>query len=337
MNAAFLEKVNDPIQLKQVPQPIPKAGEVLVKLSFAALNHRDVWIWKGQYAGRKEQLILGSDGAGVVAATGEGLEDWVGKPVLIYPGMDWGTDPAVQSADFTILGNPADGTLAEYVKVPAGHLFELPAHLTMEEGAAIPLSGLTAYRACFTRGAMKKTDKVLITGIGGGTVLFALQFALALGAEVYVTSSSEDKIAKALALGASGGALYTRPGWVEQIGQASGGIDLVIDSAAGPDFGRLPRLMNPGGRIVNFGQTAGAIGEIPARYLFWKQLSILGTTMGNRDDFRQMLEFYATHQLKPLIDRSFPLEQTEEAFRYMEAGKQFGKITIQVGDFGATS
>ncbi|HYH55600.1 MAG TPA: zinc-binding dehydrogenase, partial [Anseongella sp.] len=289
MKAAYIEAVNTPVVIRQLEKPVPGRGEVLVRVKFAALNHRDVWIRKGQYAGRKERLVPGSDGAGLVEAAGEGVPDsWTGKEVIIYPGMNWGDDPAAQSGEFKILGNPDDGTFAEYVRVPAANIFEKPPHLSMEEAAAIPLSGLTAYRACFTRGRMQGRDKVLITGIGGGTVLFAFQYALALGAEVYVTSGSEDKIRRAVSLGAKQGFLYTSAGWAEDIKRESGGIDLVIDSAAGPAFGMLPELMNPGGRIVNFGQTAGPIGDIPARHLFWKQLSILGSTMGTAADFKGM-------------------------------------------------
>lgn len=329
MKAAYIEQVHAPVIVKQVEKPLPAEGELLVKVKFAALNHRDVWIRKGLYSGRKEHLIPGSDGAGIVEAVGKNVSpDWQGKRVVIYPGMDWGDDPTAQSADFRILGNPDDGTFAEYVKVPAENVFEVPGHLNLEQAAAVPLSGLTAYRACFTRGGMKAADKVLITGIGGGTVLFAFQYAIAIGAEVFVTSGSAEKIDRAVSMGAKGGALYTSPGWADVIKERSGGIDLVIDSAGGDGFGELPGLMNPGGRIVNFGQTAGPIGSLPARYLFWKQLSILGSTMGSREDFTGMLEFYASHQLKPIIDRSFRLDETEQAFRRMEEGKQFGKITI---------
>lgn len=331
MKAAYIEKVHAPVVIKEVRRPVPGDRDVLVKMKFAALNHRDIWIRKSRYAGRKEHLLLGSDGAGIVEAAGRQVpEKLQGKEVLIYPGLDWGNDPAVQSAAFRILGNPDDGTFAEYVSVPAANVFEKPGHLSMEEAAAIPLSGLTAYRACFTRGRMRPGDKVLITGIGGGTVLFAFQFALALGAEVYVTSGSEEKIAKAVSLGACGGVLYTGEGWAEKLKQLSGGIDLVIDSAAGPGFGALPALMNPAGRIVNFGQTAGPIGELPARYLFWKQLDILGSTMGSPQDFGDMLRFYTTHRLKPVIDRVFPLEEAEQAFRRMEEGRQFGKIVLRI-------
>ncbi|QEC54264.1 zinc-binding dehydrogenase [Anseongella ginsenosidimutans] len=331
MKAAYIRKAGEPVTIQTVNKPVPGEQEMLIRVGFAALNHRDVWIQKGRYAGRREHLVLGSDGAGIVEATGKGVSSgWMGKKVIIYPGMNWGNDPAVQAAGFKILGNPDDGTFAEYVNVPAENVFEFPAHLSMQEAAAIPLSGLTAYRACFTRGGLKAGDKVLITGIGGGTVLFAFQYAAAAGAEVYVTSGSEEKIANAIAMGARGGALYTGPDWPEIIKKKSGGIDLVIDSAAGKDFGKLPELMNPGGRIVNFGQTAGAIEEIPARYLFWKQLSILGSTMGSPADFLSMLEFYTRHQLTPVIDRIFPLEEAEQAFRYMDEGKQFGKILLRM-------
>lgn len=331
MKAAYIEKAGQPLLIKSLKIPSPGDNEVLIRIEFAALNHRDLWILKGQYAGRKEQIIPGSDGAGIVMATGRNVSSyWQGKKVIIYPGIGWGSEPSVQSDTFHILGNPTDGTLAEYLIVPADNLFELPAHLSAKQGAAVPLSGLTAYRACFTRGGLKAEDTVLITGIGGGTVQFAFQFALAAGARVFVTSGSMQKLEQAVSMGAEGGALYTSPDWAETIKDAAGGIDLVIDSAAGAGFGKLPAIMNPGGRIVNFGQTAGAIGELPARYLFWKQLSILGTTMGSRDDFAAMLEFYSRHRLEPVIDKVFPLDEAAAAFRYMDEAKQFGKILVKV-------
>lgn len=331
MKAAYIAKAGAPVIMSEIEKPVPGAGEVLVRIKFAALNHRDLWIQKGLYAGRKENLVPGSDGAGIVEVSGNGVSpEWTGKEVIIDPGMGWGGNPGVQSPEFTILGNPDDGTFAEYVKVPLQNIHEKPAHLSLQEAAAIPLSGVTAYRACFTRGKMRASDKVLITGIGGGTVLFAFQYALALGAEVYVTSGSQEKIDRAVSMGAKRGFLYTNEDWAGEIKEQSGGIDLVIDSAAGPGFGKLPGLANPGGRIVNFGQTAGPIEEIPARYLFWKQLNILGSTMGSPDDFSAMLEFYSKQKLKPLIDRVFPLEETEQAFRYMDEGKQFGKIVLRV-------
>lgn len=331
MKAAYIAQAGSPIEVRQLEIPGPGKDEVLIKVEFAALNHRDLWILKGKYAGRKENIVPGSDGAGTVEAVGEGVSsDWVGKQVIIYPGLDWGPDPAVQSSDFHILGNPTNGTLAEYIAVPVDNVFALPDHLSLTEGAAIPLSGLTAYRACFTRGNLKTGENVLITGIGGGTVLFAFQFARALDARVYVTSGSQEKMERARSMGAVGGALYTAPYWAEEIAGKSGGIDLVIDSAAGKDFGMLAGLMNPGGRIVNFGQTAGPIGEIPARYLFWKQLSVLGTTMGNRDDFEGMLQFYSEKKLKPVIDQVFPLEEIQAAFDRMDQARQFGKIVVRI-------
>lgn len=331
MRAAWLEKIQEPVIIKEVDEPSPEANEVLIRVKYAAVNRRDVWIQKGQYSGRREKLILGSDGAGIVEAAGKSADpSWVGQEVVINPSLNWGADPGVQGPDFKILGNPDYGTFAGYVAVPADHVHPKPGHLGLDEAAAIPLAGLTAYRAVMVRGRLKENEKVLITGAGAGTASFALQLALAAGAEVYVTSGSDEKIKRAVELGAKAGFNYRQDDWSRQVKEASGGIDLAIDSAGGEGFGRLVEIANPGGRIVNFGQTAGSIREIATRHLFWKQLSILGTTMGTPQDFTDFLDFYSAHQLKPVIDVIFPLAETEQAFRRMEENKQFGKIVLKL-------
>src|ERR1035437_4965519 len=212
MRAIQLFAVNQ-IAVVEVPDPSPAPGEAVVAIRAGALNHRDVWIKLGQYAGLKWPCIPGSDGAGVVAAVGDGVDaEWVGREVIINPGLNWGASEHAQRSQFNILGLPCDGTLAEKVSVPAGQLTPKPAHLSWEEAAALPLAGLTAYRAIFPRAQLHAGERVLITGIGGGVALLALQFAVAHGAEVWVTSSSTDKISRAVALGARGGFDYTQPG-----------------------------------------------------------------------------------------------------------------------------
>src|SRR3954447_5072452 len=209
MKAIILRELGEPenLRLEDVPEPQPAAHEVLVRLKAAALNHRDVWIRKGLYAGIKLPVILGSDGAGEVAAAGAGVDaKLVGRKVVINPGLDWGDDERVQGPNFRILGLPDDGTYAELVRVPAGHVHPVPAGWSMEEAAALPLAGLTAYRAVVTRAEVKAGERVLVTGIGGGVSAFALQIAKSLGAKVYVTSGCDEKLARAAQLGADGGA-----------------------------------------------------------------------------------------------------------------------------------
>jgi zinc-binding alcohol dehydrogenase/oxidoreductase len=223
---------------------------------------------------------------------------------------------------------PADGTLAEYVKVDAGYLHPKPVYLTWEQAAAIPLGALTTYRALFTKGRAKKGDKVLVTGCGGGTGTFAVQFAVAAGCQVFVTSGSGEKLERARQLGASAGVNYKAQDWAEQLLQLSGGFDVIIDSALGDGFAKLPDLCRPGGRIVIFGGTAGNIPQLNGRKIFWRQLQILGTMMGNEDDFKGMLQLVNEHKIIPVIDEVFPLSKANEAVAKMAGHSQFGKIVL---------
>ena len=331
MQALVFEGISLPLQLREVPKPIAAAGEVLVQLKAAALNHRDVWIRKGQYAGIELPSILGSDGAGIVAEVGAGApESLLGREVIINPGMDWGGNPKAHAKEFKILGLPDSGTFAEYVAIPAANVTAKPAHLTWQQSAALPLAGLTAYRALFSRAAVQPGEKVLVTGIGGGVALFALQFALAAGAKVYVTSGSDEKIGRAVQLGATAGANYTQPDWAEQLKTQAGAFDVIIDSAAGDGFVKLVELADLGGRIVFFGGTKGVInGIVPAR-VFWKQLSVLGTTMGSAAEFAAMVAFVATHRIVPVTSKTFPLAQGNAALDYLEQSSQFGKIVLEI-------
>ena len=332
MQALVLDGINQPVQLREVPTPQPGPGEVQVHLRAAALNHRDVWIQKGQYAGLKFPVILGSDGAGTVTELGEGVEQGLrGQAVLINPGQNWGDKPAAQGHEFSILGLPHNGTFAEYVCVPARYVQPKPAHLSFEQAAALPLGGVTAYRAVFTRAALQAGERVLINGIGGGVALLALQMAVAAGAEVWVTSGAEEKIEKAVALGAKGGISYKTEKWPASLSkQAGGGFDVLVDSAGGPGFGDLLDAAAPGGRIVFYGATNGDVPDLAARKVFWKQLSLLGSTMGTEQDFTAMVRFFEQHQLVPVVDQTFPLAEGETALRRMEESLQFGKLVLSI-------
>lgn len=328
MKAAVLTAVNH-LELEERPRPTAGPGEVVIHLKAAALNHRDVWIKSGQYAGLKYPLIPGSDGAGVVVDVGGGVDaTWMDREVIINPGFDWGHDPRAQEPRFTILGLPKDGTFAEYIHVPVAQIAPKPTHLSWEEAAALPLAGVTAYRALFTRGQLKAHERVLITGIGAGTALMALQFAAAAGAVPCVTSSSPRKLELAHQLGARAGTLYIEPGWANDFGKHHGPFDLVIDSAAGTGFGDLIDLCATGGRIVFFGATRGNPPELPTRKVFWRQISLLGTTMGSPADFSAMVEFVKTHAIKPIVSEVFPLAQAAAAFDRLEKGEQTGKLVL---------
>jgi NADPH:quinone reductase-like Zn-dependent oxidoreductase len=329
MRAIRIEAIGK-LVAEEVPDPVPQAGEALVALKAAALNHRDVWIKKGQYAGLKFPCIPGSDGAGIVTVVGPGADpSWVGREVVINPGSGWGPSESAQGSAFAILGLPRDGTLADKIAVPADQLSPKPPYMSWEEAAALPLSGLTAWRALVSRARLRKGERVLVTGIGGGGALFALQFAVASGNEAWVTSSSDDKIARAVKLGASGGFRYDSDGWAAQAVKAPGPFDVIIDSAGGAGFANLIDAAAAGGRIAFFGATRGNAPEMVLRKIFWKQLSILGTSMGSAADWRAMTDFVLHHTLRPVISDVFPFERAVEAFELMERGGQFGKIVVR--------
>ena len=317
------------IQLLELPQPVCGLGEVLIRIKAAALNHRDEWCRKGLYPNLKDGVILGSDGAGIVVEVGAGVDpSLIGEEALINPAKNWGINEKAQSKEFEILGMPSQGTLAEFITVPADRIHPKPNQLSWEEAAALPLAGLTAYRALVVKGQVQAGDQVLVTGIGGGVAQFVAQFALALGAKVFVSSSAPEKISQAIAQGASAGFNYTDANWSTQALQQTGGIDLVIDGAAGDTLTHLMDVCNPGARLVFYGATRGNPGQLEARKLFWNQLQLIGTTMGSDADFLQMLQLVKKHQLKPILDQVFPLEQAVEAFDRMKEGRQFGKIVL---------
>ncbi len=316
MKALTIEKVGSPVRLTEVDMPVKREGHSIVKLKASALNHRDVWITKGMYPGIKEGAILGSDGVGVLD----------GRNVILNPGLRWGENEAVQADDFEVLGMPVDGTFAEYISIPNEYIYDQPEHLSIEQAAALPLAGLTAYRVLMSRCQTKSTDKVLVTGTGGGVALFAVQFAVALGCDVYVTSRSEEKIAKAVALGAKGGYNYKDETWYKEV---ETNFDVIIDSAGGASFQHLIKICKPGARIGFYGATLGKYQNLNPQLLFWRQISILGSTMGSDQDFRNMLAFVDNHKIKPIVDSVFSLEEGSRAFERMEAGTQFGKIVLK--------
>jgi zinc-binding alcohol dehydrogenase/oxidoreductase len=329
MKAIVLEAADKPVVFKEVDKPALKPGEVLVKIKAAALNRRDYWITIGKYAGIKYPTILGSDGAGVVAEAGsEAEKHLIGHEVIINPGYGWGDNANYQADSFKILGLPDDGTFAEYVKVQATHVHPKPPHLTWEQAAAVPLAALTAYRALFVKGKAAKGDKVLITGIGSGTGTIALQLAVAAGCQVFVTSGTGEKIERAKHLGAAAGVNYKAQDWAEQLEHLAGGFDVIIDSALGEGFAKLPDICNPGGRIVIFGGTAGNIPALNGRKIFWRQLQVIGTMMGSPDDFKAMLDFLNEHKIVPVVDEVFALADAAKAIHKMENFSQFGKIVL---------
>ena len=332
MRAVVLHEVGKPanVRVEEVPTPHPAAGEVRVKLEASALNRRDVWITVGAYPRIKLPSISGSDGAGVIEAVGEGLDSgMVGREVVIYPARDWGDDPRCGGSKFRVLGMPDQGTFAEFICVPAHDAVAKPAHLSWVQAAAFPLAGLTAWRALVTHGEVQKGQKVLVTGIGGGAATFALLWAKFHGAEVYVTSSSEEKLASARGLGAKGGVNYQTAGWDKAIREMSGGIDIVIDSAGGTGVNQALNTLNNGGRFVFFGATLGNPPEgLDMAKLFFRQIRIQGTTMGRPEEFAAMVEFINRHRIEPVVDQTFKLEDAAVAYQRMYASEQMGKLVL---------
>lgn len=320
MKALVIEEIGAPLHFRDWDDPEPGEEEVIVVLKAAALNHRDLFITQGLYPGIKTPGILGSDGAGLLD----------GREVVLAPGKNWGADVRVQSAGYEILGMPGLGTFAGKIAIPHTAVYPKPGHLSMTEAAALPLAGLTAYRALFTQGAFQKGQKVLITGGGGGVALFCLQFAVAGGGEVWVTSGDDDKIARCKGFGAQGGANYRESDWHKGMLKAAGEFDLIIDGAGGPGFGNLLRLAKPAGRISVYGGTKGMVPNFSPQLLFWKQLTICGSTMGNDTEFADMLQLVATHRIVPVIDQVFALSEGNEALMRMHQGAQFGKIVLSI-------
>jgi zinc-binding alcohol dehydrogenase/oxidoreductase len=332
MKAARLHEIGGPRNLRvdDIPVPQPGHGEALVKVRAAALNHRDVFITQGRYPGIALPVTLGSDGAGTVQALGAGVTGLeLGDEVVIDPMLDWGDDERVWDPQRSnLLGMPRPGTFAGYVSVPAANIYPKPAALAMEEAAAIPLAGLTAYRATFTRGALKPGETVLVTGVGGGVQTFVLLFAKHIGARAIVTSGSDEKLERAKGLGADLALNYkTTPDWHKQL-RSAGPIDLVVDSSGGDTLAKALDAVRPGGRIAIYGGTNGD-ATIRLFPLFWKHVTIVGTSMGSPKDFAAMLALFQSG-LKPVVDRVFPLADVAAAAERMDRADQFGKIVLRI-------
>ncbi|MFZ7125251.1 MAG: quinone oxidoreductase family protein [Desulfobacterales bacterium] len=332
MRAAVLHELKalDKLVVEEVEDPQPGPEEAVVQIHAAALNRRDVWILQGLYPGIRVPAVPGSDGCGVVTEVGNpGQKNWVGKSVVLNPSLDWGDNLRVQGKDFHILGMPTNGTFARYVKIPVANLFPKPEYLSDEQAAAIPLAGLTGYRALVTQGRASRQDTVLITGAGGGVAALTAQMAAAIGARVLVTSSSEEKLETAIRFGAEHGFNYRSEDWIDQIRDKVGGVDLIVDGAGGRQFGSMLNLLNPGGRVVVYGATAGPVEGIDIYRFFFKQITFQGSTMGSPEDFAGMIRLFEDHRIQPTVDRVFALDDIREAYQRMMTGRQMGKIVIR--------
>ena len=333
MNAIVLKETGGPevLQPGTADDPVAGHGEVVIELRAAALNRRDIFVRKG-IAPSPLPIIPGSDGAGVVRALGDGVRGVAeGDEVIVFPSLGWGGGEAAPAPGFRILGGPDDGTYAELLKVPAENVFPRPQRLSWEESAALGLAGLTAWRALVSRAGMRPGETVLILGIGGGVATFALHIARAAGCRVIVTSSSDEKLARAAEMGAGAGVNYTEGDWVAEVKERSGGgVDIVVDSV-GSTWADSINAVRPGGRVVVFGGTGGGKPQLTVRPVTAGNVSLLGTTMGSARDFAGLLAAVDAQSWAPVIDSVRPLAEAADAHAREEAGEHFGKLVLTMG------
>lgn len=341
MKAVFFHQHGGPEVLTygEMETPQPGAGEVLVQLKAIALNHADIWVRNG-WPGIKLTYphVIGADGAGIVAAVGEGVSGFaVGDRVVINGTLSCGTCEAClagqdnQCRNGGVLGEAdRQGTYAEYIALPARNLLHLPEHVPFEEAAAASLVFMTAWHSLITRGNLKAGETVLIVGAGGGVNTASLQIAKLAGATVYVVGSSDEKLARAQALGADFVINRNKEDWGRAIFQMTGrrGVDVVVDNVGQATLQTSLRAAARGGRVLVVGGTSGYEAQVGVNYIFGKHISIIGSTMAPQRDFRTVMGLVFAGRLKPVIDRALPLREAAEAHRLLEGGQAFGKLIL---------
>lgn len=330
----------DKLRYEEAEEPeLSSSHEVIVKLKAAALNHIDLWNRKG-LTGIEIPFphILGADGAGIVAEVGKEVANVKkGDPVCLYPASGCGqcefcgTGKDFMCIRLRVLGERLDGTYAEYVKLPAENCFPIPPGLSFEEAAAFPLVFLTVWRMLITNAQLKPGEHVLILGIGGGVATAALLVAKQLGAHVIVTSRSDEKLDLAKNWGADHGIHHLKTDFAREVRALTGkrGVDIVLDCVGGDSWVKSLAALAKGGRLVTCGATAGPHPQTDIRRIFWNHLKVFGSTLGSREEFRQLLSFIRTTRMRPIIDQVFPLREAQAAQRRLEEGRQFGKIVLQ--------
>ncbi len=331
------------LRYEEAPEPdLAAPGDVVVRLKNAAVNHVDIWNRLGEAAiPIPLPHTLGADGAGVVVAAGaEAHAVKPGDAVCLYPFTGCGqcefclTDRDFMCIRVIALGQRLEGTYAEYVRLPAENCLPIPVGLSFAEAAAFPLVFLTVWRMLVTNARLTPGETVLILGIGGGVASAALQVAAQMGARVIVTSGSDEKLERARRLGADHGINYRRKDFADEVSAitAGRGVDVVLDCVAGESWQRSLSALRRGGRLVTCGATGGGLADTDLSVIFKKQLQILGSTLGSREEFRRLIDFMNVTGIKPVIDRTFPLAQAAAAQLRMEEAKQFGKIVLSCSD-----
>jgi NADPH:quinone reductase-like Zn-dependent oxidoreductase len=304
------------LRYEDAPDPDPGPGEVLVRLRAASLNHLDLWIRKGLPSVPKPR-ILGADGAGIREDTGE--------RVVINPGIEHGER-------ITVVGEHMDGTHAELVAVPEGNVYPLPEALSFEEAAAFPLVFETAYRLLVTKAQLQEGEWVLLWGIGSGVAGAGLAIAKALGARALVTSSSDEKLERARELGADATVNHASGDVRAAVEEATGGtgVEVVLEHVGEATWQTSLQSARAGGRIAVCGATSGPNPPAALHRIWWKQLTIYGSTMGTRSDFEAAYELVKSGRAKPVVDSVLPLSEARAAHERLEAGEQFGKIVLRI-------
>lgn len=316
---------NGVYQKKTMEEKEPAKGQVLVRLKTAGLNHRDLMI-KNRVKENDPAYILGSDGAGVIEKAGERVTRFKeGEEVIINPSLNWFDKSEAPPEDFEIVGVPFDGTFAEKMVISEEFLEERPKHLTWEEAGVFALAALTGYRALFTQGQLQEGETVFIPGVGSGVNSFMIQMAKAIGARVITTSRSEEKLKKADITGYDIG-LKTDDNWMNELAEET--IDLVVESVGGSTFNRSLDILKRGGRLVTFGSSTEDTFAFNIRKFFYGQYKVIGSTMGSREELREVINFVERYNIKPIIDKGFSFDQMEAAFDYLASQKQLGKIYI---------
>jgi NADPH:quinone reductase-like Zn-dependent oxidoreductase len=311
------------LRYEDVEDPVPAEGEVLIRLRAASLNHIDLWVRQGLPSVPKPRT-LGADGAGEVASLGPGADSFSeGDRVVINPGLDNGA---------RIVGEHLDGTHAEFVAVPVENVYPIPNGLSFEEAAAFPLVFETAYRMLVTKARLVEGEWVLLWGIGSGVASAAFVIARALGARTIVTSSSSEKLERARELGADAAVNHAEDDVAAAVKEATErkGVDVVIEHVGEATWKTSLQTAGPNARIVVCGATSGPNPPAQLHRIWWKQLTIYGSTMGTKEDFEGAYELVARGAARPIVDRIFPLEQAAAAHEYLESGQQFGKVILAI-------